>query len=305
MHWIYRNRLDRRQVSTLISLSEVVVGEIYGKKVINNMEVHRNRRLRVALQKELEQLEKQEKRMEKKFSKQEPPEWKTALEAKVPEKVRINLEKAFCKAFSVVFQHGNSLIEKTYNKEELQKDHEIQAYAVQIKGNRKELRKMSKNAGAADLRNMALTTVEGACLGLLGIGIPDIVIFIGMLMKGVYEAALHYGFDYDGPQERLLILKMMEASLSRGEERAHMNHEVDAMCVTLPTAEEAKNLLQEQIDRTAKAFAVDMLLLKFIQGLPVVGVLGGAANPVYYRRIMKYVQLKYRKRYLIKKISEQ
>ena len=57
--------------------------------------------------------------------------------------------------------------------------------------------------------------------------------------------------------------------------------------------------------RTAKAFAVDMLLLKFIQGLPVVGVLGGAANPVYYRRIMKYVQLKYRKRYLIKKISEQ
>lgn len=164
---------------------------------------------------------------------------------------------------------------------------------------------MSKNAGAADLRNMALTTVEGAGLGLLGIGIPDIVIFIGMLMKGVYEAALHYGFDYDGPQERLLILKMMEASLSRGEERAHMNHEVDAMCVTLPTAEEAKNLLQEQIDRTAKAFAVDMLLLKFIQGLPVVGVLGGAANPVYYRRIMKYVQLKYRKRYLIKKISEQ
>src|SRR5699024_3654298 len=76
LHWIYRNRLDRRQVSTLISLSEVVVGEIYGRKVINNMEVHRNRRLRVALQKELEQLEKQEKRMEKNFSKQEPPEWK-------------------------------------------------------------------------------------------------------------------------------------------------------------------------------------------------------------------------------------
>ena len=142
------------------------------------MEVHRNRRLRVALQKELEQLEKQGKTNGEKFSaKQEPPEWKTALEAKVPEKVRINLEKAFCKAFSVVFQHGNSLIEKTYNKEELQKDHEIQAYAVQIKGNCKELRKMSKNAGAADLRNMALTTVEGAGLGLLGIGIPDIVIF--------------------------------------------------------------------------------------------------------------------------------
>jgi hypothetical protein len=43
-----------------------------------------------------------------------------------------------------------------------------------------------------------------------------------------------------------------------------------------------------------------MLLLKFIQGLPVVGIVGGAANPVYYSKIMKYVQLKYRKRYLLK-----
>ena len=50
----------------------------------------------------------------------------------------------------------------------------------------------------------------------------------------------------------------------------------------------------------ASAFAVDMLLLKFIQGLPVVGVIGGAANPVYYSKVMKYVQMKYRKRYLLK-----
>ena len=38
--------------------------------------------------------------------------------------------------------------------------------------------------------------------------------------------------------------------------------------------------------------------MKFVQGIPVVGVLGGAANPVYYRKILRYVQLKYRKRYL-------
>ena len=269
------------------------------------MGAHPDRRLLAALQKELEQLEKRERRLERYAEKQEPPEWKKALETKVPEKVRVSLEKAFCKAFSVVFQHGNTLIEKTYDKEELQKDHEIQAYAVELKGNRRELRRMRKAAGAADLRNMALATVEGAGLGLLGIGLPDIVIFIGMLMKGVYEAALHYGFDYDSPQERLFILKMMEASLSRGEERIRADREVDAMCAALPSAEEAKNLLQEQTDRTAKAFAADMLLLKFIQGLPVVGLLGGAGNPVYYRRIMKYVQIKYHKRYLLGMIAKQ
>lgn len=269
------------------------------------MGAHPDRRLLAALQKELEQLEKRERRLERSAGKQEPPEWKKALETKVPEKVRVNLEKAFCKAFSVVFQHGNTLIEKTYDKEELQKDHEIQAYAVELKGNRRELRRMRKAAGAADLRNMALATVEGAGLGLLGIGLPDIVIFIGMLMKGVYEAALHYGFDYDSPQERLFILKMMEASLSRGEERIRADREVDAMCAAIPEPEEAKSLLKAQMDRTAEVFAMDMLLLKFIQGLPVVGLLGGAGNPVYYRRIMKYVQIKYHKRYLLGMIAKQ
>lgn len=59
--------------------------------------------------------------------------------------------------------------------------------------------------------------------------------------------------------------------------------------------------LKQQIERTANAFATEMLVTKFIQGLPVVGILGGAANPVYYQKIMRYVQLKYRKRYLLGK----
>lgn len=49
---------------------------------------------------------------------------------------------------------------------------------------------------------------------------------------------------------------------------------------------------------------MDMLLLKFVQGLPLVGVLGGAGNPVYYRRVLRYVALKYRKRYLFQKREE-
>ncbi len=51
--------------------------------------------------------------------------------------------------------------------------------------------------------------------------------------------------------------------------------------------------------KTADAFAADMLLLKFVQGLPVVGVLGGAGNPVCYRKVMRYAGIKYRKRYLL------
>ena len=53
------------------------------------------------------------------------------------------------------------------------------------------------------------------------------------------------------------------------------------------------------MNATASAFALDMLLLKFIQGIPVIGLVGGAANPVYYKKVMQYVQLKYKKRYLL------
>lgn len=59
-----------------------------------------------------------------------------------------------------------------------------------------------------------------------------------------------------------------------------------------------ENDLQEQLQKTSSVFAVDMLL-KFVQGFPLVGVLGGAANPIYYNKIMRYVQLKYHKRYLM------
>lgn len=59
--------------------------------------------------------------------------------------------------------------------------------------------------------------------------------------------------------------------------------------------------MKEQIEKTADAFATEMLVTKFIQGLPIVGMIGGAANPIYYQRIMRYVQMKYRKRYLMGK----
>ena len=130
-----------------------------------------------------------------------------------------------------------------------------------------------------------------------GIGLPDIVVFVGMLLKGVYKTALSYGFAYDTPEERLFILRMMETALTKGPDFAVKNARVDGMIEEMPQTGEDE--LQAQIQKTGSAFAVDMLLLKFVQGFPLVGILGGAANPVYYNKVMRYVQLKYQKRYLL------
>lgn len=120
------------------------------------------------------------------------------------------------------------------------------------------------------------TAVEGIGLGVLGIGLPDIVIWVGVLLRGVFET-----------------------SMASGEEWKMLNLENDRYIDRNVVYDE--NELKQQIEKTANAFATEMLVTKFVQGLPIVGVLGGVANPIYYQRIMRYVQLKYRKRYLLRK----
>ena len=257
-----------------------------------------------ALNKEVLAVEKQEKKMAQAALKARPAAWKQELESRIPAKVYIGLESAFCKAFALVFNQGRAVIEKGYKKEDIQADHAIRDFAVQVKGGRKELRQMHKSAKQSDLLNLAVTTVEGVGLGALGIGMPDIVLFLGTLLKGIYETALNYGFDYESRQEQVFILELMQASLSTGEDWIRRNAEIDEMML-LESVGITEEYFKEQMQETAAVFAMDMLLLKFIQGLPIVGMIGGAANPVYYGKVMKYVQLKYRKRYLLKQMHKE
>lgn len=250
---------------------------------------------------ELLKLRYQEKELELAAQKEKTLQWKDILEKKIPEKVSSGLESAFCTGFSLVFQQGRKLIEKTYKKEELQRHHALRDWKVKTVGSRQELREMDRSARKSDNRNMAATTAEGIALGALGIGLPDIVLFLSTLLKGVYETAIHYGFDYTSPQEQYLILKMMSASLKSGKYWLWENKAVDKL-LEQELPEISDEMLKAQLQKTAADFAMDMLLLKFIQGMPVVGFLGGAANPVYYQKIMRYVQLKYKKRYLLKQI---
>ena len=251
-----------------------------------------------AIEKELRVVAKKEAKLCRSAVHAKPGAFKTALEDKLPEKVYTGLHSAFCKGFGLVFSKGRIVIEKSYNKETVLENHSIRNFAVHVKGNRRELKKMHKSARKADVLNLMVTTAEGIGLGALGIGMPDIVLFLSTLLKGIYETALNYGFDYEDEREQLLILKMMAASLSTGEDFLEYNADVDAI-LNIPDGIVDEEELQEQMQETAGVFAVDMLLMKFIQGLPVVGIIGGAANPVYYRKVLKYVQLKYRKRYLL------
>lgn len=263
----------------------------------------RRENLMTALQAEIAALEKKEKKLSAAALKTKQPQWKAEIEKRIPSKVYEGIESAFSKGFGLVFEQGRSLIEKSYDKENLVADHSIRDFALNVKGGRRQLRQMKNSAARTDFINLAVTTLEGVGLGALGIGLPDIVLFISTILKGVYETALNFGFDYMTGYERLLILKMLEASLSTGEAWEKASIEIDSL-FREGEREVTKEEIDQQIRSTASVFAMDMLVLKFIQGVPVVGLFAGAANPVYYKKILGYVQLKYRKHYMIKKLYE-
>lgn len=258
----------------------------------------KEKRKRAAMEKELAVLQKQENRLAKAAERSAGSSMGGRIKEKIPEKVNRTLENAFSKAFSIIFEKGTGIIEKGFDKDRIQEEYDVQNYAVRVRGTRKELRRLRNRARQSEAGNMAAATVEGIGLGALGIGLPDIVLFTGVLLKGVYETALRYGFAYDTPGEQALILKMMQTAVSRGEEWKQCNGQVDELISweTLPDCTESE--LRTQMEQTAKACAADMLVMKFVQGLPVVGILGGAGNPVYYHKVMQYVEVKYRKRYL-------
>ncbi|MBQ4086857.1 MAG: EcsC family protein [Clostridia bacterium] len=257
--------------------------------------------LRKALQKELASVEKAELKLQKK-AEAPAPAYKEKIESKIPDTVLTTLKTTFAKAFGIVFSRGTALIEKGINKENLSADFDVYDYAVDKKGSRKELKQLRKAAKKSDFVNLSVTTAEGVGLGALGIGLPDIVLFIGMILKGVYEVSLRYGYNYDTPEEQYFILTMLKTALSQGTVWHASNTEVDRILSSDSGTD--KKTVAKQMEETAETFATDMLVLKFIQGLPIVGVLGGMFNPVYYRRILTYVSLKYHKRYLLDKLSD-
>lgn len=254
------------------------------------------------LRKEMLKVERQEQALRREAQNVKPAAWKASLEQKVPQKLRSSLESGFSKGFSIVFTNGQQIIEKSYRKEEIQANHAVHDYAMQLKGGRKEWRKLRREAKQADFLNLAATTAEGVGLGVLGIGLPDIVLFLGMILRGIYETGLHYGFDYKDRWEQFLILKMMAVALSTGEDWERRHNELDAL-LKEENREITDQDFADQMNQTASVFAVELLAIKFIQGLPIVGILGGAANPVYYARILKYVRCQYEKRYLRKKLN--
>lgn len=243
--------------------------------------------------------------------------WQEKIAKFVPDKLENTLNTAFYKAFELIFDKGTGIIEKTYQKEKKEQNYKINAYAADVRDTRWSLRAFGREAAVSKNFNMALSTVEGVGMGVLGMGIPDIPLFLGVLLKSIYEIALSYGFSYDSEQEQIFILKLIEVALSHDTALAEGNMELNLWMqgkksevvvtesgerqeveVEQATTRCFETSRSEQIKRTSDALAQELLYLKFVQGLPVVGVVGGLSDMVYQKKISDYAAMKYKRRFL-------
>jgi len=123
-------------------------------------------------------------------------------------------------------------------------------------------------------------------------------------MKTIYEVALSYGFDYKSDKEKKYILLLICVSMTKAEEQKEYNKQLelfeDKMDENIYTGIDE----QEQMKITAGVLSKALLTAKFIQGLPLVGVVGGVINHNIVNKIGKMAVFKYKKRYLTEKLKK-
>lgn len=239
------------------------------------------------------------------------PKWMNFIRKKVPKGLQRTLDVAFNKAFSTIFDKTAVIIEKTYDK-----DKQIEQFRYNKKQmneenfNKKSIRRFERQAKKTVWKNLAISGMEGLAFGLLGMGIPDIPVFVSVMLKSLYEISLSYGFSYKSQREKLFILCVVEAALQSGNELREQDtwinelideyNEKDNHSVknTDEAVEELK--VSRQIDKTAGALSKQLLYWKFIQGQAVVGLVGGMADVSVLKRVTDYAILKYKRRFLLK-----
>lgn len=223
------------------------------------------------------------------------------IHEKIPRDLAGLLERLFEKAFYFVFEKGAVVIEKTYKKEELEIQYLANDFVFEASGTRASARKLSKAASKNITQGRGMAFLEGGALGILGIGLPDIPIFIGLLLRGIYKTALSYGFDYLLYSEKIYMLKLIQVAFTEGDEREVLNHELDAYGRSIDSGSWSGSL-ENEIKKSSKVLSSHLLLAKFVQGLPIIGVSGAIFNYTAYSRLSKLAAIKYKKRYLEKKV---
>lgn len=225
------------------------------------------------------------------------------LEEKIPPAVREGLEKAFLKAFRVMLGEGGTrVVELTCRKEKLAEQAALWDLPLSPQEARQELKRLENRGRTEGLLNGAASGTEGALLGALGIGLPDIPIVLAQLLRSLYRSAGRYGFSWDTPEERQYLLLVLRTAVAGGEERRELSRRADAFGRALDHGWPVEVDDEGETVRAARSLSLRLLTVKFIQGFPLVGAVGGLSNWSISGSVARWGEMKYRKRFLERKV---
>lgn len=218
-----------------------------------------------------------------------------------PEKLMETLHAAFIKAFGVVFEKGTGVIIRAGRLPQRRQTFLAHQAAAGEEESRATLRTFSKAAGKAGAGNVFLSGAAGVGMGLMGATLPDVPLFTALLLKSVYETAESFGFPHEG--ERLYALRVIDAALSYGAELKEKNQALELYAQS-GVWQDAPDI-KVQMEMTARRLSETVLYGKILQNIPLLGAVGGAGDAVCMDRVRRYAEIKYHKRFLLRRKLEQ
>lgn len=221
------------------------------------------------------------------------------VEQKVPrkavEKSAALLQAAFEKSFDVVLEKGSGLIAKTCSEQKLLEQYE--RFSGKPLSNW-ELSKLAAKAAARASANVVFSTVQGGLMGAIGIGLPDVPIFLAAVFKTLFEISLRFGFPCGTREEQLYQMLVICAAVGEEADRRTAVADLDLLAREIQIGAGVSFEWQQVKRRAAEALCAAALTGKVVQGVPVVGVYGGFRNGALLRQIGAMAAVKYQQRML-------
>lgn len=218
---------------------------------------------------------------------------------KVPEQLNDTLYTAFSLSFRTIFEKGTIAIERTMKLDELENDYKINSYAYELKQDRKSLKKFSNDAKISNLKNVVFSGVKGVSLGAFGVGLPDIPILIASIFRGIYKIAVQYGYEFNTEIEQFFILTIIETAFLNGRKLDNNNDTLNNFMQTYIIPNDYDK--EAKIDDISQLLSTQLITVKFIQGVPIVGAVGGVYDAFFVDKVLKYANIKYHRRFLLDK----
>ncbi len=257
-----------------------------------------------ALRKELKKVRKQEDKFVYRSVKSQSL-LSDFVNRKMPAKIHNTLLAAFGKAFEIIYIKGSKLINKTYDKENMKKDYKADERFARAADTRLGIKSFHHKSFRRSILDGGIVTGAAFFMGLVGASLPDIPLFVSVAIRNMNQTCLCYGYDCENLNEKVLMVKMMGTALIAGDEAEAGNGETDDMIEFIEqggmfTEEDLKAESKKASDRLSDR----TLYMKFLMQIPIFGAIFGLCDFQFFSKIHRYVDMKYRERFLREALGE-